>query len=121
MNDLTVTFDVLNKIEHLNSRRNAELDAFGANTCCDYVDSITVKDGRYGVVMFVEPCGNITKYADSWDAALDWWIAVFEHQPKDWDYIKAGWYLDILADEHGLPAEWSAVWPVVIPVEQAVI
>lgn len=110
--ELTVTFDVLKKVEHLNARRNVQLDTFGPNTCCDYVDSLTTKDGRYGVVMFIEPCGNIIKYGDSWDAVLDWWIAVFERQPSDWDYIQAGWYLDELADERGLPDDFQDVWPI---------
>lgn len=110
--ELIVSYDVLMKVEHLNQHRTRQLDHFGPNTCCDYVDSLTVKDGRYGVVMFVEPCGNITKYADSWDAALDWWITVFARQPHDWDYCRAGWYLDELAHERGLPDSVNDVWPI---------
>lgn len=106
---LTIGFDVLKKIEHLNLRRDSNLDDFGRDTCCDYVDSLHFEAGRYGVTVFVEPCGDITKWGQSWDAVLEWWIVVFASQPDGWDYCRAGWHLHEVA-ERGLLDDPLVVW-----------
>lgn len=97
--NIVVNFDTLKKIEHLNFRRDNDLKSFGINTCCDYVDSLRYEDDCFGVTVFVEPCGNITKWGRSWNIILDWWITVFATQPDDWDYCKAGWHLWRLAED----------------------
>lgn len=112
MDMITVSFDMLKKIEHLNHRRNNDLGPFGDHTCCDYVDSLHYRHYKikpFGVTVFVEPCGNITKWGISWESVLDWWMRVFELQPKGWDYYHAGWHLDQVA-ENGLPEDPALVW-----------
>lgn len=83
------------------------------NTCFDYVDCAIYdpKSDRYGVVVFVEPCGNLIKFGESVDEVIHWWKGVFELQPKDMDYIEAGWHLAHISES---PVLWglapSAVW-----------
>lgn len=100
-----VNFDVLNEVEEFALRRSK----FHSSTCYDYIDSLLEYDGRYGVCIFVEPCGNITKWADSWLDALLWWKKVFETQPKEMDYIDAGWHLFFLSEQE-LPDDAENVW-----------
>jgi hypothetical protein len=110
---MNIDYDTLQKIKNLDLGRNMDWEPFGNNTCSDYVDSIYYEDGKYGITVFVEPCGDITKWGNSINEVLDWWIEVFERQPEDWDYCKAGWYLDELA-ERGLPENPDLVWPIEI-------
>jgi len=98
----TVDYETISRICDLDRRD------YGRNTCYDYVDSLIEDENGFGVVIFVEPCGNITKYGDSWPDVLDWWIRVFSSQPDDWDYMKAGWYLDAIANN--LPDNPEDVW-----------
>ena len=107
---IRLDYDDLCKIEHLNQRR-ADFDRpFGFSTCCDYVDSLGYDGTSFYVTVFVEPCGDVTKKGTSWDAILDWWIAVFLAQPPDWEYVQAGWYLYEL---ERLPDDPAMVWPIV--------
>ena len=98
------SFEVLGSLKELNAGQ------FGRNTCFDYVDSFIEKDGKFGVVVFIEPLGNITKFANSWIEAIDWWIAVLRQQPLGWDYILAGSHLFTLQEEGGLPDDPETVW-----------
>lgn len=111
VSEIIVSFDMLKKIEHLNYHRSPDLTDFGLDTCCDYVDSLRICDSRYGVTIFVEPCGDITKWGPSFETVLDWWLTVFSTQPDGWDYCCAGWYLNELA-ERGLSDDASVVWSV---------
>lgn len=99
-----VSFEVLNKLEELKAAD------FGSDTCFDYVDSLIEEAGRFGVVLFIEPLGNVTKFADSWTEAIDWWIAVLKQQPPDWDYILAGSHLMALQDDGKLPDDPGEIW-----------
>jgi len=60
--------------------------------------------------MFIEPCGNITKWGGSFSEVIDWWIAVFSGQPEEWDYCRAGWHLNILASSERLPDNPVGIW-----------
>lgn len=80
----------------------------GRNTCFDYVGRFVRRGNLRGVTVFVEPCGNITKWGHSHEAVLAWWKTVFETQPEDWDYCQAGWHLDDMRDE--LPDDPGDVW-----------
>ena len=104
MSETVASYDVLRKLREL------QFGQFGRDTCFDYVDSLIEKDGQFGVVVFIEPLGNITKFADSWEAALDWWIAVLEQQPPEWDYILAGSHLMALQEEGQLPDNPAEIW-----------
>lgn len=106
-----IDYDLLQKIINLDSRRDNELNDFGYNTCCDYVDSLVKNGNKYGVVVFVEPCGDITKWGLSWDEVLDWWEKIFQSQPENWDYVTAGWHLSKLDP---LPDDPEKVWPIII-------
>lgn len=75
---------------------------FGSTTCFDYIDSLIKDSDKFGVVVFVEPAGNVIKWGNSWVEVLDWWIEVFKLQPNDWHKNKAGWhiyYLKELSDD----------------------
>lgn len=104
MGEPIVPFDVLNKLIDLRTRQ------FGQSTCFDYVDSLTKEGTRCGVTVFIEPLGNVTKFADSWIEAIDWWIAVLERQPFGWGYVLAGSHLMVLQDENRLPDNPEEVW-----------
>ena len=71
------------------------------STCFDYVDSLVKSGQEYGVVIFVEPAGNIVKFGDSWVSVLGWFIELFRSQPSDWDYATAGWHLYELGKQDG--------------------
>lgn len=115
-----IDFDLLQKIKCLDNRMDAtDLERFGPNTCFDYIDSLICDGKRYGVVVFVEPCGDITRWAESWDAAIAWWMAVFRAQPKAWDYITAGWHLWHVANDGQLPDDPQLVWLVETIVHQS--
>ena len=104
MDEPVVPFKVLRKLREL------QFGQFGRDTCFDYVDSLIQEDSRFGVIVFIEPLGNVTKFADTWEAALDWWIAVLKQQPPDWDYILAGSHLMTLQDEDKIPDDPGEVW-----------
>jgi len=106
---ITLGYDSIVKVGHLNCRRADIEREFTIDTCCDYVDSLHCDGDNFGVTMFVEPCGNITKLGRSFDEVLDWWIAVFSSQP-DWDYCRAGWHLDNLASRGRLPDNPAGIW-----------
>lgn len=105
-----LTFDDIEKIIILNRSGNGEVD-FGPSTCCDYVDSLLTDDNRFGVTVFVEPGGDITKWGESFAWVLDWWIKVFQAQPTVWDYVDAGWYLMGLFEADNLNDDPGKVWP----------
>lgn len=83
---------------------------FGDNTCYDYIDSLLRAGDRYGVVVFVEPCGDIVKWGESFEQVLTWWLGVFHSQSEDMGYIEAGWHLFLLAQSDRLPDEPRQVW-----------
>jgi len=61
------------------------------NTCYDYIDAFLYDySGKCGIRVFVEPCGNLTKWGDSFEEVADWWADVFFFQPKDLGYCFAG-------------------------------
>ncbi len=108
-----IDYDTLNKLYNLNNRKDSDNNDFGFDTCCDYVDSITFYEKNIvEIVMFVEPCGNISKIGITLSEVLDWWIEVFKTQPKEWDYIRAGWYLYNL---NGLPDDPKEIWNAEMP------
>jgi hypothetical protein len=107
-----LTFNDLEKIQALNHRQNNDGVDFGFHTCCDYVDSLVTEGDKSGVVVFVEPLGNITKWGESFTWVLDWWITVFEAQPAVWDYIDAGHWLKDLYEDDNLSDDPGKVWPV---------
>ena len=104
MDETVASHDVLRKLREL------QFGQFGRDTCFDYVDSLIEKAGQFGVVLFIEPLGNITKFANSWIEAIDWWIAVLKQQPPDWDYALAGSHLMTLQEENKLPDDPGKVW-----------
>ena len=104
MNKPVMPLEVLNRLEKLQAGQ------FVPDTCFDYVDSLIEEKGQFGVVVFIEPFGNVTRFADSWEAALDWWIAVLEQQPLGWDYALAGSHLMTLQEEDKIPDDPGAVW-----------
>lgn len=104
MDEPVVPFEVLDRLRELNTGQ------FGQDTCFDYVDSLIEEAGQFGVVLFIEPLGNVTKFADSWTEAIDWWIAVLKQQLPDWDYILAGSHLMTLQEEGKLPDDPGEVW-----------
>ena len=104
MDELAVPFEALDKLKELNT------NPLGHDTCFDYVDSLVKEGERFGVTVFIEPLGNITKFANSWIEARDWWIAVLEQQPLGWDYILAGSHLFTLQEEDKLPDDPGEVW-----------
>ena len=103
-------FQLMIKIDNRGKDRFGEGE-YGFGTCCDYVDSIIYDGDRYGVVVCVEPCGNLCKWAKTVRECLEWWDAVFSSQPEDWDYCKAGWHLyQYRWDNIEFPEEVSDVW-----------
>lgn len=95
---------------------DAEIDAkikalsqreFG-NTCFDYVAGIVRVGEQYGVTVFIEPAGPVIKVGKSVGEVLEWWERVFDLQPLDLDYTRAGWHL-YEQGEH-LPEDPADVW-----------
>ena len=87
-----------------------------ADTCFDYVDSLIQDGDRYGVTIFVEPGGNITKWGDSWEEVIEWWIEVFISQPPGIDYARCGWHLyEQIEDGGELPENPYDAWKGIEP------
>jgi hypothetical protein len=104
-----VDYDLFQKMKALDRRQDLDGNSFSKETCCDYLDSL-IRDGdKFGVIVFVEPCGNLVKMGNNWSEILDWWIEVFQIQPKKRDYVESGWYLDDLS-EKGFPDDPRKVW-----------
>lgn len=64
-----------------------------ANSCFDYIEDICKHDDGWVVGMFVEPTGTIRIKKETLQLALEFWLELFQNQPEDWDYTKAGWHL----------------------------
>lgn len=107
-----------NEIQVLNSIM-AE-NAFGNNTCFDYVDSIKKRGDVWQVTVFVEPAGYITKSGEKLIDVLEWWYSVFDLQPATKEYAEAGWHLWALKDkiDNLSPTE---IWGKLIPTEEPAI
>src|SRR5436190_10984869 len=113
---MLIEYGDLMKINALNIRCDADGNDFGFDTCCDYVESVQIEGDKVGVTVFVEPCGDITKWGTNVSEVLDWWIAVFKAQPEHWGYIEAGWCI-YEANEKGLPDNPLRVFPVIVDAE----
>lgn len=96
-------------IEAIRELLNSE---FGKETCFDYISELGIDTitGLYGVTVFVEPCGDITRYGDSFIEALKWWIMVFSTQPPSVDYITAGNYLMDVYEQNKFTDNPSIIW-----------
>ena len=116
MQNEIIDYDVFQKMKALDNRQDLDGNDFGYHSCCDYLDSLVQEGDRFGVVMFVEPCGNLIKWGNSWSEVLDWWIAVFKLQPENWNYARAGWWL-LDMSEKGFSDDPNHVFPVTINAE----
>ena len=63
------------------------------SSCFDYIELIYKYDGDWVVGVFVEPVAWMEVKAKTLQKALTFWLELFQNQPKDWDYRKAGWHL----------------------------
>jgi len=93
-------------------RNQFESGAFGEQSCFDYVsDYGSAEVGGAYVEIFVEPCGNITKWGGSLAEVAQWWIDVFRAQPSTLGYAESGYILeDKAADLPNNPRDvWEAV------------
>lgn len=100
-------YDLIELIREFSSARG-----FMTNSCMDYLDSLVIDGDKFGVVIFVEPCGDIVKWGNSWEECIKWWTKVFKSQPKDWDYCKAGYHLLSLFEQDKLPDKAQGIWKI---------
>lgn len=79
------------------------------SSCFGYIDSIQKStDGTWGITVYVDPCGNVTRWGNSFVSVLGWWSECFRFQPKDLDYVQAAWQLYEVKDN--LPKDPFDVW-----------
>jgi len=106
--------------ENMTPEEKAKLEelkrgGFHPDTCFSCVDSAEISGGgiagtEYKIAVFIEPAGIVTKTGKSWVEVLDWWLTVLKTQPKNSDYISAGWWLIDQFEEGKLPDDPTKVW-----------
>ena len=72
-------------------------------TCFDHVVSIGYEADQWQVEVFVEPYGKVLLSHPDLSRLLRFWITVFESQPQDWEFARAGWHLGL----HLANLQWS--------------
>ncbi len=65
------------------------------NSCFDDVHEIEFNNDRnWRVTIFVEPVGEFVIQNNEIDKIFEFLLELFQSQPADWDYLKAGYHLD---------------------------
>lgn len=80
-----IGYDEISQVERFNRD-------FGYDTCFDYIDAILKRGDEWGLRLFIEPAGDITKWGASLKECADWWIEVLSTQPSC-NYAYAGNFL----------------------------
>lgn len=95
---------------------------YGPNSCFDYIEGIgKLVDGPYCVGIFVEPVGALGFWGNDLIKLLQFCRELFLNQPKEMDYVTAGWtlfffsqnqgeeiYEGINADKHSIKEIWDS-------------
>ena len=89
MEDIKISFEDLELLFKLERREGIDHES----SCFDYIELIYKHNGDWVVGVFVEPVARIEVKAKTLQKALTFWLELFQNQPKDWDYRKAGWHL----------------------------
>ncbi len=113
--NVIIDYDLLQKIDCINRQVDFNGKPFREDSCCELVDSLTVFDDEndkptYGVSVFIQPVGVITRYASSFNEALDWWEKVFISQPEYLSCDAAGWKLFHLSSGGQIDEDADKVW-----------
>lgn len=72
---------------------NFKVDIVVKNSCFDYIDNVSNYNNRFYVTIFIEPIGIISLNSSSYDKLVEGVNKLFNSQPLDFDYIKAGYVL----------------------------
>jgi hypothetical protein len=84
------------------------------SSCFDYIEAIAFENNEWLVAIFIEPVGALKVKAKTLKDALTFWLILFQSQPEDWDYAKAGNYLDQRITDQQLffehPQQAALIW-----------